>query len=606
MTDLAVVSKKEKIKKFFKRLLGYLKRNWLKLMGLLIYPLVIYYINFYALSNQVTTMLYWFGYDHNTFFEGLGRMLEYNGFQYAYLLILAEVLLLYFLTGRMKKSMIIHAIVSFVFMTINTIVYSFRGTCFAILDIFSLRTALNVVGGGYQLHFKKYYWFSLIYLVFLIVFILVVYRKKELKIKFKYRTIFLATSIILIYFVSSADYISEIKFWNVTNVYKKYGQDICLLKQFDNINVKKPKKYSQAKAKEILERFEVDDSEKEETENQDNINVIVILEESFADLNGTYNLGYMENLPKYKSMYLNTIKGNMYSSFIGGGTANVEWECLTGNTMAFLPVGSVPYIQYIQNNKISMPRYLKSFGYTTNAFHAYHKTGYSRNTAYNFLGFDNKYFIGDMENIEKKIYDHPSDASTFENFLRLVDINEPNQFSFIATMQNHSPYFYYEDTFIDFSENEAENVYLNFIYKSDEAFAKFLHDIQHSSQKTIVLMFGDHQPEIINEYEVEDESLKYETVFCLWANFDIDEEQDVKITPNYFPLLLAKYGNIKEDSFLRFLKYVHENIPLIYNYTYVGKDGNTYEIDDKESPYYNIINEYHIVEYYRMFDQKIK
>ena len=119
-------------------------------------------------------------------------------------------------------------------------------------------------------------------------------------------------------------------------------------------------------------------------------------------------------------------------------------------------------------------------------------------------------------------------------------------------------------------------------------------------------MFGDHQPEIINEYEVEDESLKYETVFCLWANFDIAEEQDVKITPNYFPLLLAKYGNIKEDSFLRFLEYVHENIPLIYNYTYVGKDGNTYEIDDKESPYYNIINEYHIVEYYRMFDQKIK
>ena len=114
MTDLAVVSKKEKIKKLFKRLLGYLKKNWLKLMGLLIYPLVIYYINFYALSNQVTTMLYWFGYDHNTFFEGLGRMLEYNGFQYAYLLILAEVLLLYFLTGRMKKSMLIHAIVSFV------------------------------------------------------------------------------------------------------------------------------------------------------------------------------------------------------------------------------------------------------------------------------------------------------------------------------------------------------------------------------------------------------------------------------------------------------------------------------------------------------------
>lgn len=97
------------------------------------------------------------------------------------------------------------------------------------------------------------------------------------------------------------------------------------------------------------------------------------------------------------SLSENTLKGYALSSVYGAKTPNSEWEFETGNSMAFLPDGSVVYQQYINDDPTSIVSNLKNIGYTTVAMHPYYATGWSRNKVYPHLGYDETYFIDDFD-----------------------------------------------------------------------------------------------------------------------------------------------------------------------------------------------------------------
>ena len=94
----------------------------------------------------------------------------------------------------------------------------------------------------------------------------------------------------------------------------------------------------------------------------------------------------------------NTVSGSAQVSVCGGNTANSEFEFLTGNTMAFLPNGSIPYQQYIKEEKPSMASYLKELGYETYGQHPYNASGWCRDTVYPMLGFSELSFNTDYIN----------------------------------------------------------------------------------------------------------------------------------------------------------------------------------------------------------------
>ena len=102
------------------------------------------------------------------------------------------------------------------------------------------------------------------------------------------------------------------------------------------------------------------------------VNIIAIMSESFDDFAEFENLSLSEDpAPFFHSLEENTIKGRMYSPVTGGGTANVEYEYLTGNSLSFLPEGTVAYQLYIKDNAPSLVQQMKSQGYETTAFHPY-------------------------------------------------------------------------------------------------------------------------------------------------------------------------------------------------------------------------------------------
>ena len=195
-----------------------------------------------------------------------------------------------------------------------------------------------------------------------------------------------------------------------------------------------------AKVEEILEPYIEADEQREEGASRPNI--IVIMNEAFSDpaVLGEFetNVDYM---PFIRGLTENTVKGGLMVSVKGGNTANSEYEFLTGNSMAFLPSGSVPYQQYIRGEMPTVASQLKNLGYETFAMHPYRANGWNRKKVYEYFGFDTSYFKESFTDAPI-LREYTTDLATYQKIVDIYTSKTPGQpmFVFDVTMQNHSSY----------------------------------------------------------------------------------------------------------------------------------------------------------------------
>lgn len=293
------------------------------------------------------------------------------------------------------------------------------------------------------------------------------------------------------------------KLFTPTVISKRDGTAVGFLMELQYITVDKPSNYSDDLAQQILEPFREQAAENPETV-QNAPNIIVIMNEAFSD---PAVLGDFETNEDYMPFVhsilngevANTASGWLNVSVLGGNTANTEFEFLTGNTMAFLPQGSVPYQQYLKEEQPSLASHLKSLGYRTIAMHPYNSTGWDRNKVYPLLGFDEMYFIRDYSNPEK-IRKYVSDRACYDKIIELYEEKSKNEpfFIFNVTMQNHSSYSEEFDNFtpditVTDSKSKTLNNYLSLMKLSDEALEYLFDYFSSVDEDTIIVFFGDHQ-----------------------------------------------------------------------------------------------------------------
>ena len=154
------------------------------------------------------------------------------------------------------------------------------------------------------------------------------------------------------------------------------------------------------------------------------------------------------------------------------------------------------------------------------------------------------------------------------------------------------------------------DVYLQYANASDSALKELVNFIEGYNEDTIVVFFGDHQPAIDgyamygSSDKYSDEECAYVVPFFIWANYDIEEKKDIEVSTNYLQSLLFETANLPMNSYTKYISDFRENIPVITSQYYKDMDGNLYKIDDRESPYYDRIQEYNRIVYYQMFDNK--
>lgn len=312
-----------------------------------------------------------------------------------------------FVFGRLKWSLRLQSIFFMVAGLANYYVLSFRSAPIMPWDIYSLGTAMSVAN-NFEYTLERQTVFVLAGFVLLILAESVV--DLELKGTGRWRKRFwgirIAGAAVFAVLIGSFTHMLHLdstilrygmydKLFTPAVMSKRDGTAVAFLMELKYISVDKPAGYSADAAAEILAPFEEEDTAQQLPGTRPNI--IVIMNEAFSDpaVLGAFetNVDYMPYIHSVLSGHIkNTISGYLNVSVLGGNTANTEFEFLTGNTMAFLPQGSVPYQQYLKRETPSLASHLKTLGYETVAMHPYNSTGWDRNKVYPLLGFDEMYF----------------------------------------------------------------------------------------------------------------------------------------------------------------------------------------------------------------------
>lgn len=333
--------------------------------------------------------------------------------------------------------------------------------------------------------------------------------------------------------------------------------------------------------------------------------VIAIMNETFSDLSLMDGLGVGYQGP----MYLNALAdaaltGNLSVSVHGGGTANSEFEFLTGNSMAHLGVSLYPYNTFSLSGASSLPRQFSELGYKTTAIHPNFAGNWNRDKVYEELGFDE--FI-DIEGFESAETYHAgvSDTATYDKVLELLRGDDSPHFIFDLTIQNHGGYAmgndaqylpWFDFPAVDEPLDSQMNEYLACIEQSDLALASFIEELRTLDRPVVVVFFGDHQPGIsfdFNEamYPGEDVVTHaeriYTTRYFIWANYDIAGNDQISARDDLSTSVLgAKLMEIIGAPMTNYQKATlaaRAEVPAINSVGYRGTDGLWHDLtaDDR-------------------------
>lgn len=388
--------------------------------------------------------------------------------------------------------------------------------------------------------------------------------------------------------------------------------------------IRQPDGYAPELADEILEKTEQESLiENSRLEKKRTPNLIVIMDEAFSDLPSLYGFETNEDvLPNIHGLKENTLHGKLLVSVYGGGTANTEYEFLTGNSLYFLPAGCSPYVQYIGSRQQSLVWHLRTNGYHAEAYHPYLAISYRRPEAYESLGFESFYSIEDEFPNEKYLRTYVSDESDFKNVIHLYEKRNADEpfFLFNVTMQNHGGYSTDApgvEVSVQPEEEELQTTflleYLNLIHATDRAFGELIEYFSQVEEDTVILMFGDHQPSmdsqtmeeldrIVMERDGElREDRRYYSNFVMWANFDIEEAEDMVTSPNYLRSLLLSQTGMELNAYEQFLLRLSEEYPAMNAFGYLDRLGEWHSREESSD---GGLQEYRYLMYQNVFDKK--
>ncbi len=582
-------------------------------IGKTVFFLLIPVVDFYLLES----------YEHNPFQEVRGGAQCFN-------ILLLELFagILFFLIGRAGWALGIETVIVMIFGIINHYVMAFRSTPFVPWDIFSAGTAASVAS---NYDFTPSMRMVIVTLCFLLILTGLYFFSCQIEWKWYQRLI--PASVLCIVICMFTRLLQDEDFQIRNRLYpylftpaymtKVNGMLVTFVMDLAYVVVDKPSGYHADETGEQLLAY----AREETVETEELPNIIVVMDEAFSDLavlgDFTVNEDYMPFVHSLQQGAENTVTGYLNVSVCGGNTANTEFEFLTGNTMAFLPNGSIPFQQYIKGGTPSIVSHLASLGYDTYGCHPYLAGGWERDVVYPRLGFGKMLFWEDYDS-PSVIRKYVDDASCVNQIISIYEKKQEGVplFIFTVTMQNHGGY---TDAYANFTpdihlsevSSMALEQYLSLIKVSDQELKRLISYFQEQEEKTVIVFFGDHQP---NDYTVrpiqalngidsdsltnEQLAARYQVPYVIWANYGIAEETGKDTSVNYLGAEVLSAAGIPTSAYQNYLLDLKKQYPLISAMRLVKSDeeGNWQELSLEEIP--KELEEYQKFQYYQLFDWK--
>lgn len=372
-------------------------------------------------------------------------------------------------------------------------------------------------------------------------------------------------------------------FFNQQGAVKVNGPVIQFLNNIDIKIMEEPEDYSKEKINELMKTYDKKADEINQTRNEwlDNQTIVLNLSESFSDPARVPNLTLpTDPIPYIKSTIAQETGGLMLSVGYGGGTANMEWEGLTGLSISNLSASLVtPYTQLVERQQES-PNITDLFDEKI-AIHPFTATLYRRKQVFDKFGFDKFYYLDSPDKLTytDKIEQSPriSDESAYKETLKSLKSNtETSQFIQLSTMQNHMPYDDYyselnytsEGTAVIPSRRKELQTYMQGLHYTDEAVKEFIQEIDKIEKPITFVFYGDHLPAIYSGNDSKKYGLEqHQTDYFIYSN-KYSREQTAKlnknvVSPNNFGAMALEQANLKVTPYYALLTTVSDQLPAL-------------------------------------------
>ena len=326
------------------------------------------------------------------------------------------------------------------------------------------------------------------------------------------------------------------RFENLVDAYNDYGFPTCFCFTFGQQGISRPNEYSTEAVADILKDIDAGDGgeltypEFSEADNLAQPNIIYLQLESFFDVNTIIGGEYSADpTPTFNRLCRNFPSGLLYVPTIGGGTANTEFEVLTGMNLDFFGAGEYPYNTILQQEAVeSVATNLREQGYIATAMHNNSGTFYSRNAVYPNLGFDRFVSLEYMRDVKYTPLGWAKDAGLTDEILRALESTEGRDMVMCITVESHGKYAEtYEPKAGDIEvlalpEGIAFQPFQNFINAipaTDEFLKDLVHAIARFDEPTVVVAYGDHLPALELAADQLTTGSVYASRYVIWNNY---------------------------------------------------------------------------------------
>lgn len=374
----------------------------------------------------------------------------------------------------------------------------------------------------------------------------------------------IATTIVTAFFGIRLGVLSD-SFGNIADAYQAYGVPYCFVSGIIDTGIQKPKGYSDEYVQQIIEAIEngtliqvtnentrepsilpgvkepeepapsIPDTDNNSSDETDMPNILFLQLESFFDPTAIIGCTFTEDpIPNWHSLLSQYSSGYLSVPSIGAGTANTEFEVITGMNLDYFGPGEYPYKTVLQNTTSETIGYvLKPLGYTAHAIHNNNGSFYERQKVFCNLGFDTFTSVEYMQNVERTPLDWAKDEILVTSIADCLNSTEGRDFIYTISVQGHGSYPaepLLENPVIGctlpegFTQEQNYQLlyYVNQIHEMDAFIADLISYLESIEEDTVLVMYGDHLPGLKLTQEQLANGNLYQTQYVLWSNFEME------------------------------------------------------------------------------------
>lgn len=375
------------------------------------------------------------------------------------------------------------------------------------------------------------------------------YKKNILIITSVWAFLFLSTKVALGFNIIAS------YFGNIAFAYEDYGFPYCFSNTLLNTGIDKPRDYSEEKIASISDLISSNnlnnklgnnnillaskDGGLNNETNSDKPNIVMVQLESFFDPTLVKYLQFSQDpVPNFRKLKENFSSGYLTVPSVGAGTANTEFEVLTGMSLQFFGPGEYPYKTILKESTAESVNYdLKELGYSTHAIHNNKGTFYGRNSVFSQLGFDTFTSLEYMNVEEYTPKDWAKDFYLTDEILKCLNSTEGSDFVYTISVQAHGDYPsepILENPQIkvsglpDEATTNSFTYYINQVYEVDQFIGELVETLSNIDEDTVLVLFGDHLPTLgFKDEDLVNNSI-FQTEYVVWSNFDMEKnDQDL-------------------------------------------------------------------------------